>query len=193
MIISRNIYQRGRLTARPNNAGANNNGITGLQPLGLADERDGMLYVPETYTKNRPASLAIILHGAGGNASHGMAYVKNHADDHNIIVAAPASRARTWDIINQDAFGRDVILIDELLTFTFQHYSIDPSHIAIGGFSDGASYALSIGLTNGDLFTHILAFSPGFLYTVERNGNPVVFISPFFFIKRRLPMDQFKH
>ncbi len=31
------------------------------------------------------------------------------------------------------------------------------------GFSDGASYALSLGVPNGDLFTHIVAFSPGFM------------------------------
>ena len=31
------------------------------------------------------------------------------------------------------------------------------------GFSDGASYALSLGAANGDLFTHIAAFSPGFM------------------------------
>lgn len=31
------------------------------------------------------------------------------------------------------------------------------------GFSDGASYALSLGLPNGNLFSHIVAFSPGFM------------------------------
>ncbi|MGZ4788523.1 MAG: hypothetical protein ACXVZX_08375 [Terriglobales bacterium] len=40
---------------------------------------------------------------------------------------------------------------------------MDPARIAIGGFSDGASYALTIGITNGRLFTHIVAFSPGFM------------------------------
>jgi predicted esterase len=34
--------------------------------------------------------------------------------------------------------------------------------LAVSGFSDGASYALSIGPANGDLFTHVMAFSPGF-------------------------------
>ncbi|WP_276497141.1 alpha/beta hydrolase [Pontibacter litorisediminis] len=59
----------------------------------------------------------------------------------------------------------------------FQNYAVDPARIAIGGFSDGASYALCLGLTNGDLFTHIIAFSPGFATSLERNGSPAVFLS----------------
>jgi phospholipase/carboxylesterase len=35
--------------------------------------------------------------------------------------------------------------------------------VALGGFSDGASYALSLDLTNGDLFASLIAFSPGFI------------------------------
>jgi predicted esterase len=60
---------------------------------------------------------------------------------------------------------------------TFSRYAIDPAHVAIGGFSDGASYALSLGLTNGDLFTHIIAFSPGFMAPAEYEGKPRIFIS----------------
>lgn len=44
-------------------------------------------------------------------------------------------------------------------------------------FPDGASYALSLGITNEDVFTHILAFSPGFLAPVAQRGTPAVFIS----------------
>ncbi len=76
-----------------------------------------------------------------------------------------------------DSFGTDVQFIDQALTLVYERYAIDTSHIAIGGFSDGASYALCIGLSNGDLFTHILAFSPGFVYTIENTGKPQVFIS----------------
>ena len=41
----------------------------------------------------------------------------------------------------------------------------------------GASYALSVGLTNGDLFSDILAFSPGFMAPAVRHGAPNIFIS----------------
>jgi len=49
--------------------------------------------------------------------------------------------------------------------------------VAIEGFSDGASYALCLGLTNGDLFTHIIAFSPGFASPGISRGSPLVFVS----------------
>jgi phospholipase/carboxylesterase len=49
--------------------------------------------------------------------------------------------------------------------------------MAIGSFSDGASYALSLGITKGDLFTHVLAFSPGFVSPAGRRGSPRVFVS----------------
>ncbi len=51
---------------------------------------------------------------------------------------------------------------------------MDAGRVGIGGFSDGASYALSLGLTNGDLFTHVLAFSPGFMRPASQVGRPKV-------------------
>jgi phospholipase/carboxylesterase len=49
--------------------------------------------------------------------------------------------------------------------------------VALGGFSDGASYALSLGLTNGDLFDSLIAFSPGFMAPANRRNAPRCFIS----------------
>src|SRR5205814_1579092 len=59
----------------------------------------------------------------------------------------------------------------------FSEYSVDAARIALGGFSDGASYALSLGLSNGQLFRYILAFSPGFMAPARIEGQPNVFIS----------------
>jgi predicted esterase len=50
-------------------------------------------------------------------------------------------------------------------------YNVDRSAICCSGFSDGASYALSLGLSNGDLFSHILAFSPGFMRPMSYQGG----------------------
>jgi predicted esterase len=48
----------------------------------------------------------------------------------------------------------------------------------MGGFSDGATYALSLGLVNGDLFRALVAFSPGFVAEGEPFlGRPRVFVS----------------
>jgi phospholipase/carboxylesterase len=34
-----------------------------------------------------------------------------------------------------------------------------------------------VGITNGDLFTHVIAFSPGFLAPARQEGAPRLFIS----------------
>jgi len=47
----------------------------------------------------------------------------------------------------------------------------------ICGFSDAASYALSMGRRNGDLFRWIMAFSPGFMAPNVDRGKPTVFVS----------------
>jgi predicted esterase len=67
--------------------------------------------------------------------------------------------------------------LDHALAFVFDHYAVDPRRLAIGGFSDGASYALSLGITNGDLFSHIVAFSPGFMAPEAHRDTPAIFVS----------------
>jgi phospholipase/carboxylesterase len=74
-------------------------------------------------------------------------------------------------------YGPDVRFIDRALMQVFARHAIDPQHLAIGGFSDGASYALSLGLANGGLFSHILAFSPGFMAPSAFETGPRLFIA----------------
>jgi phospholipase/carboxylesterase len=121
--------------------------------------------------------LVLLLHGAGGHARQGLELLHNLADATGIILLAPASRERTWDLLVDYRYGPDATMIDRALEQTFSRYTIDPMRLAIGGFSDGASYALSLGITNGDLFTHVLAFSPGFMAPAGRRGSPHVFVS----------------
>lgn len=168
----------GHLSARPERIRirANKSAPTGLQPLRLESGRNGHLYVPESYRGERALPLVLLFHGAGGNSRHGLAPLLNLADSRGLILAAPASNEFTWDVIIED-YGIDVGQVDRVLSHVFAHYAVDPSRIAIGGFSDGASYALSLGVMNGDLFSHILAFSPGFMISTVQRGNPRVFIS----------------
>jgi phospholipase/carboxylesterase len=144
--------------------------------LGLDGGRDGVLYVPRGYRVDRPAPLALMLHGAGGNAQQGVSLLQRFADEHGMLLLAPDSRRQTWDVIF-DRYGPDVSYIDRALAQTFSRYAVDSKRIAVGGFSDGASYALSLGVTNGDLFTHVIAFSPGFMAPTRQQGSPRVYIS----------------
>ena len=135
-----------------------------------------MLFVPSSYRADHPTPLIVMLHGAGGGARRVIENNRLRAEDFGLIMLAPDSRGATWDVVRGE-FGEDIRFIDRALDLVFSKYNIDAHHLGIGGFSDGASYALSVGLTNGDLFTHILAFSPGFAVVNSRNGLPRIFIS----------------
>lgn len=148
----------------------------GLHPLGLDASRDASLYVPADYRPERPAPFVLSLHGAGGGAASGLFPLRDLADESGLILLSPASRGRTWDVI-LGGFGPDIAFIDRALAISFSRCAIDPMHVAVAGFSDGASYALSIGITNGDLFPSVMAFSPGFAAHGDQSGTPRFFIS----------------
>ncbi|HEY7061644.1 MAG TPA: phospholipase [Chloroflexota bacterium] len=149
---------------------------TGLHALGGAGRPAGLLYVPPSYAPERPAPFTLMLHGAGSNAERVVTPMREWADGTGLILFAPNSRAATWDVLH-GGFGPDVAVIDRALHDVFGRYAVDPAHLAIEGFSDGASYALSLGLTNGDLFTHIIACSPGFAAPAAQRGRPRIFVS----------------
>ena len=148
---------------------------SGELPLGLGGDRDGLLIVPAAYQAEKGAPLAVMLHGAGGSARRIVA-LSSIAQSLGIVVLAPESRGTTWDAI-RGPFGPDVEFINRTLEHTFDRCLVDRRRVAIGGFSDGATYGLSLGLDNGGLFTHILAFSPGFSVSRRPQGKPRIFIS----------------
>jgi len=164
----------GRLVARP--SAPTLDVKPGLYALGLARGRDALLYVPRSYDERQPAPLAVMLHGAGGDAAQGMSLLRGYADEASLVLLAPASRDDTWDLLLGD-YGPDVDIIDAALDATSERCAIDQQRVAIGGFSDGASYALSLGLTNGDLFSRVIAFSPCILAPAANVGHPRIFIS----------------
>lgn len=150
---------------------------TGRHPLELGIDRDGFIYVPPDYSPSRPASLIVLLHGAGQSST---IWSGGPLDElfgsRNIVVLAPDSRDASWDL-RLGGYGRDVQFIDYCLSYAFDRCVISPSRIGLAGFSDGASYALSLGATNGDLFTHMIGFSPGFYQPGRMRGKPKVFLS----------------
>ena len=148
----------------------------GLQPLGLGEPRDGLLYVPAGYEAGRAAPLVVTFHGAGGDPHGGIQPFLRLADDYGLVLVAPASRRETWDRV-LGRFGPDVQAVDRALARTFDRMDVDRSKLAVAGFSDGASYALSLGMANGDLFTHVIAFSPGFTAPGSRRGKPRIFVT----------------
>lgn len=164
----------GRLTSRPGTP--SDFPEAGLRALGLGIGRDGLLFIPASYRPSSPAPLVLMLHGAGQSADIGIRPFLSLAESSGLVLLAPDSRARTWDFL-YGPYGVDVAFIDQALARVFERCAIDPSRVTIEGFSDGASYALSLGLTNGDLFSRVVAFSPCVFAPTAPVGRPRIFIS----------------
>jgi phospholipase/carboxylesterase len=116
-----------------------------------------------------------MLHGAGGSGQRSLHLVMDAADAAGCAVLAPDSRARTWDAV-PGQFGPDVRFIERALAGALPRLN-PPSSWAVAGFSDGATYALGLGRANGHLFSHVLAFSPGFLIPIHPAGAPGIFVA----------------
>jgi phospholipase/carboxylesterase len=144
--------------------------------LALTSGRDGLTYAPPRLDPDAPAPLILLLHGAGAHAADILPVLEPLADTYGLVLVVPDSRRVTWDLL-LGRLGPDVAFIDAALEQTFARHHVDPSRVAIAGFSDGASYALSLGIANAALFTHVLAFSPGFVRAPEPGGMPRIFVS----------------
>ena len=117
--------------------------VEGTRPLGIERGRDGLLQLPGN-AASAQLPLLIVLHGANGSGEGMLRRIGSAASAAGVAVLAPDSRESTWDGV-RDGFGRDVVFLDRALARVFDTVSVDPTRIAVGGFSDGATYALSLG------------------------------------------------
>ncbi|MFH0241063.1 alpha/beta hydrolase [Streptomyces sp. HK10] len=175
-----NDVPHGRLSARPSVSPppvyppAPGKGSPGTHRL----EGRALLRVPppsQAAAPARPYWLVVVLHGAGGTAEQALTWLLPQAGSGRLLLLAPRAADSTWDVVG--GRGPDVARLDAALHGVFRRFPVDPAGVAVAGFSDGASYALSLGLGNGDLFGAVLAFSPGFMAPMVHHGHPRIFVS----------------
>jgi len=161
-----------RLAFRPDpeSGGSERNGTFEVE--GRPGHGPAGAYVPADAPS--PVLVVVMLHGAGGRPARSLDVMSPLADRHGFAVLAPKSLGPTWDRV-MGAFGPDVENLDAVLHRFAARRAV--SGVVLAGFSDGASYALSVGLSNGDLLDGIVAFSPGFAAPLGRRGRPPVFVS----------------
>jgi phospholipase/carboxylesterase len=145
--------------------------------LGLSDDdRDGSLYIPKKYKDGVPMPVLIMLHGVGGSAQSAR-FTFPLSEEFGVIIMAPESRSQTWE---QAAPGYDVDshYIAAAIKYVDSFLYFDRSHFAIAGVSDGATYALGMGLSYGGApFTHVMGFSEGIVKPYNKQGKPKVFVA----------------
>jgi predicted esterase len=121
-------------------------------------------------------ALVVVLHGAGQTPADALQAFRGGWRTPGLVLIAPKSKGQTWSILRSEV-DSDLESVNFALAEAYGRCEIDRSRVAVGGFSDGATYALTLGVSNGDLFPAIMALSPGGIVAGEQVGVPRVFVS----------------
>jgi phospholipase/carboxylesterase len=166
----------GRLSFRPGAAPNKPALPAGRHAMDIADERDAVLIVPESLPTGGPVPLLVMFHGAGGSADKVLPFLNDHAQQRGFLLLLPQSQFPTWDLVI-GGNGPDLERLEQALGEVASRFPVDPARLGFAGFSDGGSYALSAGVTNGDIASHVMVFSAGFMSVFKQNGSPRIFIA----------------
>ena len=167
----------GRMSFRPGAAAVAEPLPSGRHDLAFDDNgREAVLVVPEGLVPGEPVPLLVMFHGAGGEANRVLPHLVPYARARRFLLLAPQSMFPTWDIVI-GGHGPDLQRLDGALSVVASRFRLDPAHLAFAGFSDGGSYALSLGLTNGDVASHVIGLSAGFMNAFTQTGTPRVFLA----------------
>jgi predicted esterase len=142
----------------------------------LSDDRDGALYIPKKYKHGVPMPVLMMLHGFGG-AGSGVGYTFPLAEEFGVIVIGPESRDITWGK-DVPGFDADVRYLGAAYRYVRDNFDVDREHVALGGQSDGAGYALSMGLAYGNTFNHLIILAAGgWTRSLRAEGKPKIFVT----------------
>lgn len=149
----------------------------GQTRLGVSgDMRDGTLFVPKSYQPGTPMPLLIMLHGFSGWGDN-QRRLFDLAEELGFIVMTPESRDITWGR-EAPGFDDDVRYIGAAFRHVGGLVNIDFDRVALGGQSDGAGYALTMGLAYGDTFNHLIILAGAHLLEpIRRQGKPKIFVA----------------
>jgi phospholipase/carboxylesterase len=90
------------------------------------------------------------------------------------LLLSVQSGGATWDTVGLVAragagrvtpdrlYGADVGRVERALATALKAADADKRSVILAGFSDGASYALSLGMANPQIFRGVVAIAPGF-------------------------------
>jgi phospholipase/carboxylesterase len=126
-----------------------------------------VLLTPETIHAGRRYPLVTVLHGAGRQDELLVRACRGEPEKRQALFLVPRSVLPTWDLIASDA-RPDLDFLQHAFDLIYRRYPVDPARQALLGYSDGASYALAVGLSNPHVFSAVMGWAAGFLAIDDR-------------------------
>ncbi len=123
----------------------------------------GVLLTPEEIDPDATYPLVTVLHGAGRMEEAFVKMCRRIPDERQMLVFIPVSVEPTWDLIVRDGTRPDADFLEHAFDLIYRRFPVAEHKQALLGFSDGASYALSLGLSNPALFDALMAWAAGFV------------------------------
>jgi predicted esterase len=147
---------------------------TGLVWIERGPQR-AALFTPDEIDPAQRYPLLTVLHGAGRQDEMLMRVYRDEAERRQALVLVARSFHMTWDLIALGMQGGaalaadapsarpDLDFLEYAYDLIYRRYPVDARRQGLVGYSDGASYALSVGLSNPQLFSAVMAWAAGFL------------------------------
>jgi len=121
----------------------------------------GVLLTPPEIDPARRYPLVTVFHGAGRQDELIAKGLRDEPARRAALFFVPRSVSPTWDLIVGGPRA-DLDFLEYAWDLIYRRYPVDFERQALMGYSDGASYALSIGLSNPRHFPALIAWAAGF-------------------------------
>jgi phospholipase/carboxylesterase len=136
--------------------------------VGDPDGRGGFcLYVPESYD-GEPLPLVVALHGGYGRGRDFLWSWLREARGRRFLLMAPTSQGTTWSLQAPPVDGRRLA---SMVEYACESWSVDRDRILLTGLSDGATFALLVGLSPDSPYTALAPVSGVLHPAVHANGS----------------------
>ena len=121
-----------------------------------------VLLTPAEIDPAKRYPLITVLHGAGRQDEMLVKACRDQPEARDALFLVPRSLLPTWDLI-ASAERPDLDFLEYAYDLIYRRYPVDPDRQALLGYSDGASYALSVGLSNPRIFRAVMGWAAGFI------------------------------
>lgn len=120
------------------------------------------LLLPEAIDPDRAYPLLTVLHGAGRQDELLVRAYRDEPARREALFLILRSTAPTWDLLIGEE-RPDLDFLEHAYAEIYRRVRVDHARQALIGYSDGASYALAVGLSNPRLFSAVMGWAAGFV------------------------------